>query len=130
VVIREGAEIPLRLSFTNLSRAELGLLLTALGQHPQHPFCFKLGGGKPVGLGSVEAHVEEVVLLSGGDALKRAGRLGGATERLADDKLKQRIGEWVVEAEKEQVLLPDKLKEVAETLHRDKLNQPAPSGLY
>ncbi len=76
--IKSGAELPLRIHFLNLSEAELGVLLTALGLHPKHPFPIKLGGGKPVGLGSVQIILNRVTLLQGVDALKATGRLGQA----------------------------------------------------
>jgi CRISPR/Cas system CSM-associated protein Csm3 (group 7 of RAMP superfamily) len=76
--IKSGAELPLRIHFLNLSEAELGVLLTALGQHPDHRFPIKLGGGKPVGLGSVQIILNRVTLLQGVDALKATGRLGQA----------------------------------------------------
>jgi CRISPR/Cas system CSM-associated protein Csm3 (group 7 of RAMP superfamily) len=76
--IKSGAELPLRIHFLNLSEAELGVLLTALGQHPDHRFPIKLGGGKPVGLGSVQIILNRVTLLQGTDALKATGRLGQA----------------------------------------------------
>lgn len=133
MVIKENVIIPLRINITNLTRAELGLLLTALGQHPQYPFCIKLGGGKPVGLGSVEVRVKTVALLSGGEVFKRAGRLGKAidkAERLEGAVLTERIAEWVRAAETEKVLLSEQLREVAQVLHRDNLKRPAPRGLY
>ena len=76
--IKSGAELPLRIHFLNLSEAELGVLLTALGLHPSHPFPIKLGGGKPVGLGSVQVIPQRINLLQGADALKATGRLGQA----------------------------------------------------
>jgi hypothetical protein len=83
--IKSGAELPLRIHFLNLSEAELGVLLTALGQHPDHPFPIKLGGGKPVGLGSVQIILNRVTLLQGVDALKATGRLGQAKTLAGDD---------------------------------------------
>lgn len=41
------------LRFTNLSLAQLGTFLIALGQDANHPFALKVGGGKGKGLGSV-----------------------------------------------------------------------------
>jgi CRISPR/Cas system CSM-associated protein Csm3 (group 7 of RAMP superfamily) len=76
--IKSGAELPLRIHFLNLSEAELGVLFTALGLHPDHPFPIKLGGGKPVGLGSVQVIPQRINLLQGADALKATGRLGQA----------------------------------------------------
>ena len=83
--IKSGAELPLRIHFLNLSEAELGILLTALGQHPDHRFPIKLGGGKPVGLGSVQIILNRVTLLQGVDALKATGRLGQARTLVGSD---------------------------------------------
>jgi len=83
--IKSGAELPLRIHFLNLSEAELGILLTALGLHPDHPFPIKLGGGKPVGLGSVQIILNRVTLLQGADALKATGRLGQARTLVGSD---------------------------------------------
>jgi hypothetical protein len=83
--IKSGAELPLRIHFLNLSEAELGVLLTALGLHPDHPFPIKLGGGKPVGLGSVQIILNRVTLLQGVDALKATGRLGQARTLVGSD---------------------------------------------
>ena len=83
--IKSGAELPLRIHFLNLSEAELGVLFTALGLHPDHPFPIKLGGGKPVGLGSVQVKCQRINLLQGADALKATGRLGQAKTFAGDD---------------------------------------------
>jgi hypothetical protein len=83
--IKSGAELPLRIHFLNLSEAELGILLTALGLHPDHPFPIKLGGGKPVGLGSVQVICQRITLLQGADSLKATGRLGQARTLVGSD---------------------------------------------
>lgn len=49
----EGSRFALRLEFENLSRGELGLLLTALGLG-EPKWWPKLGGGKPACLGTIE----------------------------------------------------------------------------
>lgn len=49
-----------RINYTNLSEAELGLLLIALGQS-QPPICLKLGAGKSNGLGAVRFEELQVV---------------------------------------------------------------------
>ncbi|MBE9067530.1 CRISPR-associated protein [Leptolyngbya cf. ectocarpi LEGE 11479] len=48
------------LQFLNLSKAQLGALLIALGQDTKHPMALKLGGGKPVGMGTIEVEVREI----------------------------------------------------------------------
>jgi CRISPR/Cas system CSM-associated protein Csm3 (group 7 of RAMP superfamily) len=56
-----GARFPLRVAFTNLAPAELGVLLVALGQ-AEPRFCLKLGGYKPACLGSVRIDLAHVIL--------------------------------------------------------------------
>jgi hypothetical protein len=46
--------------FTNLSKAETGALLIALGQDEQYPFALKMGGGKAVGKGTVTVEIEGI----------------------------------------------------------------------
>ena len=48
------------LHFKNLTEAQLGTLLVALGQDPQYPMALKLGGGKPVGLGTVQVTIPKL----------------------------------------------------------------------
>jgi len=129
VVIKQNVRIPTRLSFTNLTEGELGLLVTALGNHPQYPFPIKIGAGKPVGMGSVEVHIQKAVLLSGSEGVKRTGRLGKAVERgecLEGETLKARLAQWTQKAQQEQLLLIEQLQEVAQVLSRQNLNIPAP----
>ena len=44
----------------NLTQAEWGLLFTALGHHPGHPFKLKIGGAKPVCFGSICFQLEQI----------------------------------------------------------------------
>jgi CRISPR/Cas system CSM-associated protein Csm3 (group 7 of RAMP superfamily) len=53
-----------KLSFKNLTEAELGILLTVLGLSPRHDFALKIGGGKPIGMGTVKVAVERLVVLN------------------------------------------------------------------
>jgi hypothetical protein len=46
------------LQFNNLTQAELGTLLIVLGQDPKHPMALKVGGGKPIGMGTMTVEVE------------------------------------------------------------------------
>ncbi len=49
-----------KLQFMNLSQAQLGALLIALGQHDDYPMALKLGGGKPIGMGTVQVKVSQI----------------------------------------------------------------------
>jgi hypothetical protein len=55
----EGSRFNLRIDFVNLSEAELGVLLTAMGQ-TEPPFALKLGGAKPTCRGSMEVKLTAV----------------------------------------------------------------------
>lgn len=48
-----GSQFRLRMTFTNLTQAELGVILLAMGLGEPR-FCPKLGGGKPACLGTIE----------------------------------------------------------------------------
>jgi CRISPR/Cas system CSM-associated protein Csm3 (group 7 of RAMP superfamily) len=125
--IKSGAELPLRIHFLNLSEAELGVLLTALGQHPDHRFPIKLGGGKPVGLGSVQIILNRVTLLQGVDALKATGRLGQSQTLVGDalDKFTTRCAQAA-----NTLIDGDALGELESILGEAGLRETAPADPY
>jgi hypothetical protein len=125
--IKSGAELPLRIHFLNLSEAELGVLLTALGRHPDHPFPIKLGGGKPVGLGSVQIILNRVTLLQGADALKATGRLGQSQTLVGDalDKFTTRCAQAA-----DKLIDGDALGELESILGEAGLRETAPADPY
>jgi hypothetical protein len=125
--IKSGAELPLRIHFLNLSEAELGVLLTALGQHPDHRFPIKLGGGKPVGLGSVQVKCQRINLLQGADALKATGRLGQSQTLLGDalDKFTTRCAQAA-----DKLIDGDALGELESILGEAGLQETAPADPY
>jgi hypothetical protein len=125
--IKSGAELPLRIHFLNLSEAELGVLLTALGLHPKHPFPIKLGGGKPVGLGSVQVVCQRITLLQGADALKATGRLGQA-KTLAGDDLNDFLTQCAIAANT--LIDGDALGELKTILDEAGLRETAPADPY
>jgi CRISPR/Cas system CSM-associated protein Csm3 (group 7 of RAMP superfamily) len=125
--IKSGAELPLRIHFLNLSEAELGVLLTALGLHPDHPFPIKLGGGKPVGLGSVQVIPQRINLLQGADALKATGRLGQSQTLVGDalDKFTTRCAQAA-----DKLIDGDALGELESILGEAGLRETAPADPY
>ena len=125
--IKSGAELPLRIHFLNLSEAELGVLLTALGQHPDHRFPIKLGGGKPVGLGSVQVIPQRINLLQGADALKATGRLGQA-KTLAGDDLNDFLTQCANAAD--ELIDDDALGKLKTILKEAGLQETAPADPY
>jgi hypothetical protein len=125
--IKSGAELPLRIHFLNLSEAELGVLLTALGQHPDHPFPIKLGGGKPVGLGSVQVVCRQITLLQGADSLKATGRLGQSQTLVGDalDKFTTRCAQAA-----DELIDNDALGKLKTILKEAGLQETAPADPY
>jgi len=125
--IKSGAELPLRIHFLNLSEAELGVLLTALGLHPKHPFPIKLGGGKPVGLGSVQIVCRQITLLQGADSLKATGRLGQSQTLVGDalDKFTTRCAQAA-----DKLIDGDALGALESILDKAGLEETAPADPY
>lgn len=125
--IKSGAELPLRIHFLNLSEAELGVLLTALGLHPKHPFPIKLGGGKPVGLGSVQVVCRQITLLQGADSLKATGRLGQSQTLVGDalDKFTTRCAQAA-----DELIDNDALGKLKTILKEAGLQETAPADPY
>ena len=55
-----GSKFRFVVQVDNLTQAEWGLLFTALGHHPDHPFKLKIGGAKPVCFGSIDFQLEKI----------------------------------------------------------------------
>lgn len=49
-----------QLQFKNLQLAELGTLLIVLGQDPKYPIALKVGGGKPIGMGTMTVDITSI----------------------------------------------------------------------
>lgn len=122
-----GAVFEGRFHFENLTAGELGLLLTALGQHPEKPFLIKAGAAKPVGMGSMEVEVRRVDLL--GD-VHSSGRAGVGGERLEGDALGERMRGWIALAEREGLLQAEALDDLWAILREDNLSRPSPEEAY
>jgi len=61
----KGTRLRTRLYFRNLTPAELGGVIAALGIVPQREFPFRVGGGKPLGLGYLKPYIRGVYLTDG-----------------------------------------------------------------
>ncbi len=66
-----GTVFSTTLHFSNLTSAQLGALLIALGLDSKYPFALKLGAGKGKGLGSVVVRLANHAIIKG-DTLKEA----------------------------------------------------------
>lgn len=127
IALKSGSTLRTVIHFTNLTPGELGLLLAALGLHPEYRFIPKIGAGKPVGMGSVETYINRIVLYN---AIHKQGRLGGKATIHREAGLAQQIAGWVQAAVQEQLLNETALHAVAELLHLRNLKRPAVEGMY
>ncbi|MBA3947478.1 MAG: hypothetical protein H0X37_23330 [Herpetosiphonaceae bacterium] len=117
-VCATGSSFAGQIDFTNLSRAQLGLLLVALGQHPNYPLFLKLGGAKPACYGSVRVDNVAVDVVS---VEQRYLQWDAGPDSQAD------IAGLINEAQ--QLLLQTQLAAVVETLKWPN-DRDCPSGTY
>ena len=122
-----GAVFESRFHFENLTAEELGLLLTALGQHPEKPFLIKVGAAKPVGMGSLEVEVRWVELL--GD-IRSSGRAGAGMKLLEGDALKEQMAGGITLAEQKGLLQTEALEDLWAILREVNLSRPSPEEPY
>jgi len=128
IALAAGQTLHTTIYFESLSPALLGVLFTALGQHPRFPFLLKLGAAKPVGLGSVQVQVTAAELRS---TPAQRGRLGGAASRREGEALETWIAECCQKAEDENLLNLAGLEQVATILGREGLDsRQLPSDPY
>lgn len=141
VVIRQGVSVPGQVVFEGLRPADLGLLVAALGVDPDHPFPIKVGGGKPVGLGSVKIDVTEASLVSQRSSkalFRKTGRLGGGgatrpsepESHLAGEALTGWLRTLLQEAAGQGVLLPSAYDRLQTIYAEEGLQTPAPHQPY
>ncbi|MGI8934296.1 MAG: hypothetical protein ACR2FS_09505, partial [Phormidesmis sp.] len=117
-----------QLQFLNLSHAQLGTLLISLGQDAKHPMALKLGGGKPVGLGTVQIVVTEAEVTQ--DVRDRyAHYTVPEAARLTGDSLATFVQEGVQAAHREPLVEPDQLAQLSQILQWPTTRE-APTGMY
>ena len=124
---KEGSKFRFVVQVDNLTQAEWGLFLTALGHHPTHPFKLKIGGAKPVCFGSIdfridEAHVEK----------QNQQRYLDWGVQLESAKTGEQLETWkseCIEAAMKSLIQRDLLTKLAEILHYSN-DRNCPSGLY
>ena len=127
----EACEIGSKFRFVvqvdNLKKSEWGLLFTALGHHPDHPFKLKIGGAKPACFGSIDFQIEQIQL---------------------EEQTRDRYLEWDIQSESaktgeqletwkrectdraiDSLIKPDLLTQLAQILHYPN-DRNCPSGLY
>ena len=116
-----------QIQFQNLTSAELGTLLVALGQDEQHSFALKVGAGKPVGMGSMS--VEVTAIEKPDSMVDRYQSYDSNTKRLQGEELKQLVKQWIAEAHQTKLLELNQLEQLQRILEYPTTRQ-APDGVY
>ncbi len=111
----------------NLTLAEFGVLLIALGQDPQYPFALKVGAGKPIGLGTMEVTLTKFVTPT--SLRDRYSSYHENTNDLTNDALTQLVKKAIATAHQEKLVQIEQLKQLQAIL-KYPTDRNAPSGLY
>lgn len=116
-----------QLHFMNLKPAELGTLLIVLGQDPKYPIALKVGGGKPIGMGTMTVAVREIE-----QAQNLRDRYSSYTppesERLTGESLQQFM-QRNIQAAHSNLVQATQLQQLAEVLRYPTDREP-PTGMY
>jgi CRISPR/Cas system CSM-associated protein Csm3 (group 7 of RAMP superfamily) len=116
-----------QIHFKNLKPAELGTLLIVLGQDPNYPIALKVGGGKPIGMGTMTVAVREIEG-TGNLRDRYSSYIAPESDRLTGESLQQFMGEQIQKAHSDLIQAPQ-LQQLAEVLRYPTDREP-PEGMY
>jgi hypothetical protein len=119
------------LHFMNLTQPEVGTLLIVLGQDkPNNPIALKVGGGKPIGMGTMEVgEIQDIELLrSREDWRDRYSNYQSNPQSLTGAKLQQFVRE-AIQAAHRQLVQAKQIQELREVLGWPTDREP-PEGMY
>ncbi|AFZ07298.1 hypothetical protein Osc7112_2898 [Oscillatoria nigro-viridis PCC 7112] len=119
-----------QIQFKNLTAAELGTLLIVLGQDPKYPIALKVGGGKPIGMGTMTVEVTAArVLQNKGDLRDRYSSYNPPeSDSMTGTKLQQFM-QKNIQAAHSSLVQATQLQELAEVLKYPTDREP-PTGMY
>lgn len=116
-----------QLHFKNLLPEELGTLLIALGQDPKYPIALKVGGGKPIGMGTMTVSIDKIAQPQ--DLKQRYSSYQiSASDELTGEKLAQ-FKQKHIQAAYLRLIEKPQLEELAAILRYPSDRQP-PIGMY
>jgi hypothetical protein len=117
-----------QVTFKNLLPEELGTLLIVLGQDKKYPIALKVGGGKPIGMGTMTVNIDKI---NQPQNLKQRYSSYQVSENddLTGDKLQQFIQKQIQAAHSTKLIQKEQLEQLAAIL-RYPNDRPAPSGMY
>lgn len=124
--IKQDSIFTTKINFRNLSKAELGTLFTVLGQDQNHPFALKIGGGKPIGMGSL---ITEIIEIDCPNVRDRYLSYNTDSDPLTGEPLETFIKEAIQKAHNRQLIQRQQLEELQKILTYP-TNREAPPGMY
>lgn len=119
-----------QLSFKNLTKAELGTLLVVLGQDPEYPIALKVGGGKPIGMGTMTVTVNGIEEVEGIQALRDrySAYTVAESETLTGNRLQQFM-QQMIQAAHQDLIEHSQLEQLTNVLRYPTDREP-PTGMY
>ena len=126
-VCEAGSKFRFVVRIDNLTQAEWGLLFTALGHHPCHPFKLKIGGAKPVCFGSTDFQIKKIYI----DGKIRDRYLAWDSQQ-GIAKMGTELEDWkmaCINKASDSLIEKSLLKELAQILYYPN-NRDCPSGTY
>ncbi|HBB30403.1 MAG TPA: CRISPR-associated protein [Cyanobacteria bacterium UBA8803] len=116
-----------QLHYRNLTQPELGTLLIVLGQDkPKYPIALKVGGGKPIGMGTMT--VDVTMIEQPANLRDRYLSYQSQPDQLTGNQLQQVMQRAIQEAHRQLVQSPQ-LQELAAVLKYPTDREP-PEGMY
>lgn len=115
-----------RVQLTNLTQAEFGVLAIALGQDANYPMALKVGGGKPIGMGTMTVEITE--LKTPKKLRDRYLSYDTETESISGKPLQQFLAHAMQQAHN-QLIQKQQLEQLHQVLRYPTNRQP-PQGIY
>lgn len=116
-----------QLHFKNLLPEELGTLLIVLGQDSKYPLALKVGGGKPIGMGTMTINIDKIKRTQSLKQRYSSYELSD-TDELTGDKLAQ-FKQQNIQAAHSRLVQQQQLEELVNVLRYPTDREP-PSGMY
>ncbi|MBF2016955.1 MAG: CRISPR-associated protein [Rivularia sp. T60_A2020_040] len=120
-----------QLQFKNLKPEELGTLLVVLGQDSKYPIALKIGGGKPIGMGTMTVEITQAKVLQNiQDWKQRYCKYTPKNDNLlAAETLKLFIQTQIQTAHSSQLIQSEQLQQLTQILRYPTDREP-PEGKY
>jgi RAMP superfamily len=119
-----------QLQFKNLKQEELGTLLVALGQDSKYAIALKIGGGKPIGMGTMTVEITQArVLQNIQDLRSRYCEYTPSNNNLLTGDILKKFIQTQIQTAHSQLIQSEQLQQLANVLRYPTDRQP-PEGMY